>query len=482
MSLKKFDIYFGILRLPVDFTLAYLALYSAYFLRQSQVVSGVLSPVDESYFAIFSQYLMVSFWYVVGLIVIFSFFGLYSLKSVDRVSRQFRKVFLSVLVWLMAIISYYFLIRSFPFSRSVIFLDAALVMVFVGIGRYLVQKVQNLFLKRGIGVRRVILVGDNKDLMVKIYESLKPDIRYRVVGYLSSKKLEAEVIPYKLYIGGIDEAESAFKRRKFDDVLEIGRDSDSSDLISLARVYHKGYQYLPEVFELNRNVTVGEVSGLPIFIVNSTRLDGWRRVLKRVFDLVVSFILLVVLIPVFVVVALVIVVESRGGVFFRRDDEGNIVKRVGVKGREFHCWKFRTMKAKTHGMRSSELAGSNIRGDSPLIKIKNDPRVTRVGRFLRRFDIDELPQLWNVFIGQMSLVGPRPHLIEEVEKYKKEHRFVFTVKPGITGLAQVSGRSDLDFEDEVRLDSFYIENWSLWLDIKILFRTIGVVFGRHGEM
>ena len=141
------------------------------------------------------------------------------------------------------------------------------------------------------------------------------------------------------------------------------------------------------------------------------------------------------------------------------------------------------MRAKTDSLRySEEFADKNTRAGTPLVKLKNDPRITSVGRFIRKCSIDELPQLFSVLKGDMSLVGPRPHLPEEVEKYKPHHRRVLTIKPGITGLAQVSGRSDLDFEEEVALDTWYIENWSLWLDLKILFRTIGVVLRpKHEE-
>ena len=130
-------------------------------------------------------------------------------------------------------------------------------------------------------------------------------------------------------------------------------------------------------------------------------------------------------------------------------------------------------------MRYGELANKNHRKGSPLVKIKNDPRVTRLGRLLRKTSIDELPQLWNVLVGNMSLVGPRPHLPEEVEKYERHHKFLLTIKPGITGLSQISGRSDLGFEEEASLDSYYIKHWSPLLDVKILFKTIFVVLGGH---
>jgi lipopolysaccharide/colanic/teichoic acid biosynthesis glycosyltransferase len=141
------------------------------------------------------------------------------------------------------------------------------------------------------------------------------------------------------------------------------------------------------------------------------------------------------------------------------------------------------MREKSDSLRySKELAEKNTRSGTPLVKIENDPRITRVGKFIRKYSIDELPNLFSVLIGNMSLVGPRAHLPEEVEKYRAHHRRVLEIKPGVTGLSQVSGRSDLNFEQEVKLDTWYIENWSLWLDVKILLKTIGVVlFPRHRE-
>jgi len=133
------------------------------------------------------------------------------------------------------------------------------------------------------------------------------------------------------------------------------------------------------------------------------------------------------------------------------------------------------MYPNTHNLRYTELAEKNIRNDGPLVKIKDDPRITKVGKFIRKTSIDELPNLWSVLIGDMSLVGPRPHLPEEVKKYEDKHKFVLTIKPGITGISQTSGRSDLPFEEEIRLDRYYIENWSILFDIKILIKTLIII-------
>jgi lipopolysaccharide/colanic/teichoic acid biosynthesis glycosyltransferase len=191
------------------------------------------------------------------------------------------------------------------------------------------------------------------------------------------------------------------------------------------------------------------------------------------FDITVSGFFLILLSPLLLVIAIIVVLDSGWPVFY-------VSKRVGQHGRRMvPTLKFRSM-VKHADIMKSELITQNHRTDGPLFKIRNDPRVTRAGAVLRRWSLDELPQLFNVLFGQMSLVGPRPHLPDEVELYKPEERRVFAVKPGITGLAQVSGRSDLPFKEEVRLDLQYIEEWSMRMDVWILWRTLMVVISRKG--
>ncbi len=170
--------------------------------------------------------------------------------------------------------------------------------------------------------------------------------------------------------------------------------------------------------------------------------------------------------------ALAIVLESGAPVFFSRKDDGQLVKRIGQFGKPFTYFKFRSMKQNTDSLRYDEaMQEKNVRKGTPMVKIVDDPRVTKVGQWIRRFSLDELPEFFLVLKGDMSLVGPRPHLPEEVAQYQKHHKRVLHMKPGITGLAQVTGRSDLDFEDEVRLDTYYMEHWALWLDLVIVLKT-----------
>lgn len=214
-----------------------------------------------------------------------------------------------------------------------------------------------------------------------------------------------------------------------------------------------------------------QVAGLPLIHVTTPTLEGGQRVAKRLFDVAASAILLLAALPAMLFVALLIKLDSRGPVLFRQE-------RVGKQGEHFFMIKFRSMVVNAENRRR-ELEQNN-EGSGPLFKMKNDPRVTRTGRFLRRFSIDELPQLWNVLTGSMSLVGPRPPLPGEVAAYESDVRRRLLVKPGLTGLWQVSGRSNLSWQDSVRLDLYYVENWSLAGDLIIILRTVRAVFHSIG--
>jgi exopolysaccharide biosynthesis polyprenyl glycosylphosphotransferase len=214
-----------------------------------------------------------------------------------------------------------------------------------------------------------------------------------------------------------------------------------------------------------------QVAGLPLIHVTTPTLEAGQRVAKRLFDLFAAGILLLLVSPAMILVAALIKMDSAGPVFFRQE-------RVGMEGNHFYMLKFRSMVIDAE-TRLAELARKN-EGSGPLFKMKNDPRVTRIGAVLRRFSIDELPQLLNVLSGSMSLVGPRPPLPREVEAYESDVRRRLLVKPGLTGLWQVSGRSNLSWQDSVRLDLYYVENWSLAGDLVIILRTVRAVFGSAG--
>lgn len=214
-----------------------------------------------------------------------------------------------------------------------------------------------------------------------------------------------------------------------------------------------------------------QVSGLPLIHVTTPTLEGGQRVAKRLFDILVSAALILLTAPLMAVVAALVKLDSPGPVLFRQE-------RVGIEGAPFKMLKFRSMVTDAEN-RLSELVSQN-EGHGVLFKLRDDPRVTRVGTVLRKFSLDELPQLFNIIGGSMSLVGPRPPLPREVEAYENDVRRRLLVKPGLTGLWQVSGRSNLSWQDSVRLDLYYVENWSLTGDLLILLRTVRAVFGSTG--
>lgn len=214
-----------------------------------------------------------------------------------------------------------------------------------------------------------------------------------------------------------------------------------------------------------------QVAGLPLIHVTTPTLEGGQRVAKRLFDVIVSGFLIIASLPLMAVVALLIKFHDKGPVIFRQD-------RVGIGGKPFQMLKFRSMIVDAE-QRLAELRHQSD-GDGLLFKMRNDPRITPVGRFLRKFSLDELPQLFNILLGSMSLVGPRPPLPSEVAAYEKDVRRRLLVKPGLTGLWQVSGRSNLSWQDSVRLDLYYVENWSLAGDLLILIKTFRAVFRGSG--
>ena len=210
---------------------------------------------------------------------------------------------------------------------------------------------------------------------------------------------------------------------------------------------------------------------MPVIRLRATPLDGWGKVVKRITDIIVSLVGLVAFSPIFLLISFAIRINSRGPIFFHQ-----------LRGSSFHSFQFYKFRSMHAELSEGTPQGDRIRRQlelqntrhGPYVKIKNDPRVTAVGRFLRRTKLDELPQLWHILRGQMSLVGPRVHMIKEVQKFENDYKKIFVIKPGATGLAQINQfyNPELPFEEEIKLDLFYIENWSMWLDVYIIFKTL----------
>ena len=279
-------------------------------------------------------------------------------------------------------------------------------------------------------------------------------------------------------LGGLDDLHEALDAVNADTVVVTGSDKISSQRMrELSWSLEPGRHHLvvaPSLTDIGGpRIHTRPVAGLPLIHVEMPRYEGIKLFAKRAFDLVVSGLLILVLSPFLGIIALVVRWTSQGPVLFRQE-------RVGINGETFTMFKFRSMVSDAEARLVALQDERRLAGNTVMFKMKNDPRITTIGRFLRRYSIDELPQLFNVFGGSMSLVGPRPPLKQEVDLYETHVHRRFLVKPGITGLWQISGRSNLSWEDTVRLDLFYVENWSMTGDVIILWRTAKAVLARDG--
>ena len=451
--MKKSELFFNTLLLPFDFLMIFLAGLATYFFRTRILAS--FRPVFFELNLPFEKYFLLVILVTILFIAIFAISGLYSLKSTTSRIEEFFRVAIASSAGIMSLIVYIFLRQELFNSRFLVLGGWILTILFVSLGRFLIRHLQkNLVARYDFGIHKVLVIGDDK-VSVKIIEEMKknPSVGYRVVKHLENPEIEE--IKKVLERGeGIDEVILANLNHPSEKVLEI---------VDFCNEHHLSFKYVPNIYQtLTVNFSMDILAGVPVIELRRTNLDGWGRVIKRVADIFGSLAALILFSPLLLIVAFAIKWETDGPVFVR-------LRRVS-QNKEFNLLKFRSMVKNAEELKPF-LKEWNERNDGPLFKIKNDPRVTGAGKFIRRYRLDELPQFVNVLKGEISLVGPRPHQPDEIAGYEKHHKKVLSIKAGVTGLAQVSGSSDLPFEEEVALDSFYIENWSLAQDIKILLKT-----------
>lgn len=456
--MKKSELVFSAVMVPVDYFTVVLAGIFAYNLRFVEFFTDIKPIVTE---IVFSQYIKFVFVVPFVFLLIFAMSGLYTIRNTRRLLDEVTSIFIASTASIAIVIIFIFFQRELFSSRFIILSAWVLSFVFVTAGRLIVRAVQRSLLKRDIGLHNVILIGDDKttdDIAKQIYQ--RPSLGYRIIARFPSFTEDAK-----------KELDSRVQTEVFDELIQADTSLTKDEVLEMRNFcndHHLTYKYATDLFEVQpTHIEINTVAGIPIIEVKRTKLDGWGRIIKRTFDIFCASFLLFVLSPLLILVSLFVMIDSSGGILVK-------LERIGEKGKEFTLYKFRSMVKNAHQMKK-DLVDKNERADGPLFKIKNDPRVTRVGRFIRKTSLDEFPQLINVIRGEISLVGPRPHEPEEVSRYERWHKKLLTIKPGITGLAQISGRSDLKFEDEAKLDIYYIENWSFKLDLQILFKTPWVV-------
>lgn len=468
-DMKRSELVFGALLVPIDFMALLAAGAAAYYLRVSSYVQRV-RPATFQLDLPFFEYLQLASIIALVVVIIFSLQGLYAMQATRRLRDELTRILAGISMGVMGVIVYIFLIAELFNSRFILLAAYFFALVFVSLGRWLVRRLQLIVAGRGIGVYRVVLVGNGRFArqLADLF-SRQPQLGYRVVGAL-------EIVRW-------DRLEGIYRRAGADEVIQTDPtlpEEDNLVLLDFCDKYKLGYRYVPDLFETYAaRVQLRHLGGVPLMELMRTPLEGWGRIAKRTMDIVGAAAGLVLLSPLFAIVAVLSELDGPGPVFYRQT-------RIGRNRQPFEMFKFRTMRTefctgdRYGGLAAQEFesrlrAGMNERA-GPLFKMKRDPRVTRVGQILRRARIDEVPQLINVLRGEMSLLGPRPHLPSEVARYGKHHGKLFTIKPGMSGMAQVNGNAGLPFEQEAKLDIGYIENWSLWLDFILLFKTFRILF------
>jgi exopolysaccharide biosynthesis polyprenyl glycosylphosphotransferase len=404
--------------------------------------------------------------------------GGYERRSLVVGPEEYRRVTRAgcCLVGGLAIGSY---VTHADFSRLLVAIVAPLIILATLVVRFGARKLLHRLLSAGGALNRVVVAGSPgrvRDLVGHLRRA--PHSGLRVVGACVPGNLDALDLPSGRLpvLGPVSDIVAAATRAGADTIAIAGTGTlPPGALRRISWELEGSGMHLivaPEVTDIaGPRILVRPLNGLPLLHVEEPTFSGATRLLKGVMDRMLASLMLLLLSPLLLVIAAAVRLCDRGPVFFRQ-------VRVGHLGREFTLWKFRTMRVGAELERDA-LHEQNEH-DGPLFKMRADPRVTRVGRRLRRYSLDELPQLLNVIGGSMSLVGPRPPLPAEVAEYPDDMRRRLLVKPGITGLWQVSGRSDLSWEDAVRLDLHYVENWSVTLDILLLWKTVGIVLRGSG--
>jgi len=468
--LKKAAKFPPLLLLVIDAVVIDIAFILAYYIRFEWFLgnSPAIIPQLERFYSIL---IFVTFLWL----ALFKLLGLYDKRDITSTGDEASSIIGATISGAMLLFALLFLYRGFWFSRALLLYAAIICSTLMMFSRYVLNVIQRELYKRGVGVRRTLILGAGEIGQGLAFKMLsEKEIGYKAVAFLDDdpEKMNKDFqgIPV---IGSIISTKNKIRELNIDEViLATGNLHQQKVLDIIMECETEGVEFklVPGILELIASrISTDEIGGIPLLTIKEIRLQGFNALIKRTADVSVSLAALLFISPLMILVAALIKLESKGPVFFTQ-------KRVGKDGRTFNVYKFRSMDEGAESIFEQVVAQKG--GDIIRFKAKDDPRITRLGRIIRKLSIDELPQLINVLIGDMSLVGPRPPVPIEVEKYSAWHKKRLRIRPGITGLWQVSGRSELPFEDMVRLDIYYIENWSLWMDFRIVLRTIPtVIFG-----
>jgi len=475
-----------------DIVLAAGSFALAFYFRHSDVFvsgssSGGLTWSDQ-----FAPYAVLLPFVIPIRLLLLRYYDLYRIRGefsfVEDVARVFKATAIGSLLIVAAAFMYRggVAYRTFSYSRLIFLLDFLLAFASIGLLRMLVRAAQILVRRRGVNLIPTLIVGRGPEAALCIQEMrARPELGYRVIGLVENGHIDSadssfEGVPV---IGDLKSLPEAIRESQANEVIisdpNVPGEALFDVMIQTGRRRGVEFRIAPTLLNcLPSKTEIDQVGSLPMVTLFRSPLSNAARVVKRGSDLIIAALTLTILSPLWLLIALLTKLDSRGPVFYKQE-------RVGMDGRIFLFFKFRTMQADADDARHREFQRKYIKGqpdsnlgdeNRPAYKLRTDERVTRLGKILRKTSLDELPQLFNVLRGDMSVVGPRPPIPYEVESYELWHRKRLDMKPGITGLWQVSGRNRLPFDEMVRMDLYYIENWSLLLDLKIILQTLPVMW------
>lgn len=437
----------------------------AYYIR----IKTDFLPVNSN--VTFHHYLSYVLYILPIWLIIFALSGLYKISRERNYFNDFYKIFVSNAVAILIFIVAIFFNRSYFFSRAILILIPLLSVFFVFAARLIITSIQRYLYKFGYGVHNIIIIGNSE-----ISHQLAREILYvnrlgmkllGIVNGLGDHKNNPSDIKM---LGNISKLRDIVEKNHPDEVIltdvSINRDK-ILEIIQICSDANVGFKFISDVYSIVTTSTTSSIlAGFPVMELKTIALDGWGRIAKRFFDIIFSAICLVVASPFMLLVAIGTKLTSPGPIIYRQ-------KRVGRDGKVFEFYKFRSMR--------TELCDWTERGKKWTTAADDKNRITPFGKFIRKTNLDELPQFWNVLIGNMGFVGPRPELPKFVEEFQKEIPDYFRrhrVKSGLTGWAAVNGlKGDTSIKERVRFDIYYIENWSFWFDIKIVIKTIFLIIG-----
>ena len=412
---------------------------------------------------------------VIGLILIFTLRGLYKIRLTGTWFRQVWTIVSSTTLGLAFLITYYFIFQPISNSRLLVPFVWATAILILCFARLIVSSIMGILYRLGLGETRLLVVGSGRlGKMIMQHIVANPNLGYSIVGFLHDMNESPSDFGRFKMLGTLDDLGMVIRSMQIDEViiaLPSYLHQQSIRSVRLCERLGTSFKLVPDLHELSLSrIDMEAIEGIPLISIKQVSINSLQGFVTRIVDIIVALLILIIGFPLWLCIALAVAISSPGGILYKQT-------RIGLSGRPFKVYKFRSMYKDADARLADLMALNEAQG--PLFKIKDDPRITLIGRFLRHTSFDEIPQLFNVIKGEMSLVGPRPALPHEVAQYDELQRGRLAVKPGMTGLWQVRGRSNISFDEGVLMDLYYIENWSLRLYFQTLLRTIPVVlFGR----